>query len=212
MREKGPRDLRNLEAMVRRLDPEARVRLRHWISESFDGCGRPRASASEAKPFRAFVVADFEHTNIREYRPPGRLRYRRSPPDSGGIYAIASDRDWLYVGRAKSLAARRNDHASTLRHGSHPNVLLQHHWSGDDEAVWFVILERWSGAVSLRRGGEHCEELKWKRLLRPLYDREARRADISFFIQPENASPSCTWPGGPPTAPRSTSKVCGLPS
>jgi hypothetical protein len=207
------------------LDPETRIRLRNWIGSSFDGCGLQRVSDSETSDIKTFFASDFERTNMREYQVRGRLHDRVAASDFGGIYAIASDRDWLYVGQAKSLAKRRSQHASTLRNGSHANALLQRHWNARADPMWFVILDRWCDNMDVRRGIEHPDELKWKRVLRPLYDREVRKADVSLLIhpsqyfdddrseiQPVNGAPSWTWAGGPPTLPRSTSKSCGRPS
>ncbi|MEA2689955.1 MAG: hypothetical protein QOD51_2562, partial [Candidatus Eremiobacteraeota bacterium] len=168
-------DLADLTLEIQRLECEQRVRLRHWIDGSFDACGRPRAVPLPIEAaLKAYALHEFERANIRQFEPPGTRKYRGLPCDSGGIYALASDCDWLYVGKAKSLIARRNSHASALRHGSHPNVLLQRHWNHDNAPLWFVVLERWERNFPGRGAGEHRDELKWKRLLRPLYDRESR--------------------------------------
>jgi hypothetical protein len=198
--------------MIRELEPEARVRLRNWICKAFDSCGQPYPVETLDDIMEVYRVADFERANIREFQELGRYKDRGLPPNSGGIYAIATDRDWLYVGRTNSLAKRRCNHASTLRHGTHQNSLLQRWWDSNEEAMWFIILERWPDPVQVRKGVEHPNEFLWKRRLHPLCDRLGRKADISLLIQPVNGAPSWTWPGGPPTLPRSTSKSWGLPS
>jgi hypothetical protein len=177
-------ELLRMRAAVDKLDPEARLRLRNWINKSFDAWGLSRDDARTEAYDRLYYVTDFDRSNMRELQWNGRRKDRGLPPDTGGVYAIASDRDWLYVGKATSLANRRRDHAANLRHDSHQNALLQRHWKTNDEPIWFIVLERWPRDVRLRRGGEHPAELRWKRRLRPLYDREARKADVSLLIHP----------------------------
>jgi hypothetical protein len=172
-----------IKRMVAELSCEARVRLRQWLCASYDGNGRQKTVTSDVES-PLYRPSDFERMNVREFLRLGRLKDRGLPPDSGGVYALASERDWLYVGKAKSLANRRTHHVSALRHGHHPNILLQRHWDSSVEPIWYIVLQRWPPDVRLRRGIEHPDELRWKRLLRPLYDREARSADISFFIDP----------------------------
>ena len=119
---------------------------------------------------------------LRPDRPPWDVAWYHS-----GIYAIASELDWLYVGRAVKLSTRRCVHASNLRNDKHPNRLLQHHWNETTDPIWFVILETCEDHLQfrreVRRGIEHPRELVWKERLRPLYDRERRKGDISFLIQ-----------------------------
>jgi hypothetical protein len=157
--------------------------FRAWICAEFDGCGFSRRS--ERAEFAAlYSIRDFEHEDMREYLAFAPRTTRFTAWTAPGIYAIASDRDWLYVGRATRLSLRRTNHGSTLRSGTHPNRLLQRHWDADSSPMWFVVLEQLGNDAEFRRGAEHPRELTWKRRLRPLYDRELRRADISFLVHP----------------------------
>lgn len=200
-----------LRAAIALLPAETRLRLRHWLATAFDGCGNARKPLDRGT-FIRYRATDFVRTDMRMLQKTGKARNRDLPPHRGGFYAIASDRDWLYVGKTVNLAHRRVNHAASLRHNNHSNALLQRHWNQIDGPMWFIVLELHPDGYSMRRVGEDPGELRWKRALRPIYDREPRKADISYLIHPLNGSPSSMWPGGPPTFPRSTSKAWGLPS
>jgi hypothetical protein len=216
-----PDRLESVRIEVACLEPAERVRLRSWLGAHFDGCGNIRERQGELQR-HLYQLTEFVRDDLRvSYRARHLQDLAWYQP---GIYGIASESDWLYVGRTVKLSVRRTNHACTLRFGKHPNRLLQSHWDRTAEPMWFVILESTPSEVDfrhqVRRGVEHPRELVWKQRLRPLYDLEARKLDVSFLLhpkvglrhQPVNASPSSTWPGGPPTFPRSTSKACGLPS
>jgi len=175
--------IESVQKEARKLDPESLLRFRAWVCAAFDGCGFPRGS--ERDEYSAlYTIRDFEHEDMRILHKFARHTSRYSAWTVPGIYAIASDRDWLYVGRARRLSTRRINHGSTLRSGTHANRLLQRHWDVDSDPMWFVVLEQLGADVAFRRGAEHPRELVWKRRLRPLYDREQRRGDISFLVHP----------------------------
>ncbi|MBV8367815.1 MAG: hypothetical protein JO036_02610 [Candidatus Eremiobacteraeota bacterium] len=176
----------HVKELIKKLEPEERIRLRAWIGARYDGCGFERSDEVADSPLSLYFVRDFEHEDMREVKPAGFRAGQKRTWNVPGIYAIATDVDWLYVGRATKLAIRRTNHASTLRNNTHQNRLLQRHWNVTSDPMWFVVLERWPNTISrFRRGsGEHPRELLWKSRLRPLYDREGRKADISFLITP----------------------------
>jgi hypothetical protein len=163
---------------------EERARIREWVLTAFDDGGM-RRSIEERVDERPFVLEDFARTNLRLDRG---IWLPSGPPTGSAlkcVYAIASERDWLYVGYTSNVRFRRTRHAASLRTGHHHNRLLQRHWSDDAGEIWFLILEPiYEGLPRNRRGVQHHLELVWKRRLRPLYDREPRRADISFFLEP----------------------------
>jgi GIY-YIG catalytic domain len=162
---------------------EERARIREWLLRAFDDCGVPRKVEEQDEAPR-FELASLVRTNLRA----STVTWLPSPPPSGPhikyIYAIASERDWLYVGFTANIRLRRTHHAAALRTGNHHNRLLQRHWVDDPGTIWFAILETIDEPTRNRHGVQHPSEIKWKRRLRPLYDREAKRADISFFIGP----------------------------
>lgn len=173
-----------IKAQIDRLECEDRVRLRGWLGASFDGCGSRRSEAAAEYLQVIYRPDHFRRDDMRRLRP------NRPPWDvtwyHSGIYAIASESDWLYVGRAVKLSTRRCVHASNLRKDKHPNRLLQRHWNRSSDPMWFVILETWEDDLqfrrNVRRGIEHPQELVWKQCLRPLYDHELRKRDISFLV------------------------------
>ena len=180
--------LRNLERMKRQLataHSEERARIRTWLLTAFDDCGVPRPTTENEEDSTVLELERFPRTNLRA---PSVLWLPSTPPLGPRlkwIYAIASERDWLYVGFTANVRLRRTRHAATLRTGNHHNRLLQRHWNDDRGEIWFAILEIIDGDVTRNRHGvQHPSEIKWKRRLRPLYDREPRRADVSFFIGP----------------------------
>ncbi|HEX3465455.1 MAG TPA: hypothetical protein VHS78_15510 [Candidatus Elarobacter sp.] len=176
--------LREIKAEIEGLESEDRVRLRAWLGASFDGCGIRRSDDRAELHHVVYRAEGFLHDDMRTLRPdrrPTNLAWHLP-----GIYAIASECDWLYVGRAVHLSTRRCVHASNLRKNKHPNRLLQRHWNSTAAPIWFVILETCEDELqfrrNVRRGIEHPRELVWKQRLRPLYDHEARKRDISFLV------------------------------
>ena len=100
------RRLDHLKDAARKLDREGLLRFRAWICAEFDGCGFSRRS--ERAEFAAlYSIRDFEHEDMREYLAFAPRTTRFTAWTAPGIYAIASDRDWLYVGRATRLSLRR---------------------------------------------------------------------------------------------------------
>ena len=193
--------------------PEVRSRLRDWMDETFDNAGFHRAFQIEHVCSEPVVLEGRTHTDLRR----DDVFWNSDSPPRGrqaGVYAFASAHDWLYLGFSCDLMSRRTSHTTALRHHKHPNRLLQRYWD-DGAPMWFVILETLVLEKRIRQG-QHPTELRWKRRLRPICDRESRSTHVSFlfnpFDQPLNGAPSWTWPGGPPTLPRSTSKSWGLPS
>src|SRR5579875_501812 len=91
---------------VRALSPEERVRCRYWIMEAFDGCGFPRTSSPCSDVRVEYRVTDFPCIDMRQRYRAGHTAQQNITRAVGGIYAIASDSDWLYVGRATCLPLR----------------------------------------------------------------------------------------------------------
>ena len=100
-----------------------------------------------------------------------------------GIYAIASDSDWLYVGFSRDVVGRRTSHMTALRHHCHSNRLLQRYWDGG-APMRFVLLQILQLEINHRQRGQNPAEIQWKRRLRPVCDRESRTAQISFLLDP----------------------------
>jgi hypothetical protein len=194
--------------------PEVRSRLRDWMDEAFDNARFHRAIPVDHVCTEPVVLEGRTHTDVRR-KDVFWLSYSAPPPRRlAGVYAFASECDWLYLGFSCDLISRRTSHTTPLRHHKHPNQLLQRYWDKGGP-MWFVILETIVLEKRIRQG-QHPAELQWKRRLRPICDRESRNTHISLFFDPVdhpvNGSPSWTWAGGPPTLPRSTSKSWGLPS
>lgn len=163
---------------------EERAHIREWLMRTFDNSGAPRRTAEHGEENTTlFALERLIRTNLRAPT----VTWLPWSPSSGShfrwVYAIASERDWLYVGFTANARLRRNSHATSLRTGKHHNRLLQRHWNGGYGAIWFAILETIEdGSTRNRHGDQHPSEIKWKRRLRPLYDLEPRRRGISFFI------------------------------
>ncbi len=151
---------------------EERARIREWLLRAYDDDGVSLHAAHDEDTTR-FKLERLLRTNLRAptvtwipWTPPSGPRFK-------WVYAIASERDWLYVGFTANVRLRRNRHAATLRTGKHHNRFLQRHWNDHREAIWFAILETLDdGSSRNRHGDQHPSEIKWKHRLRPLYDGE----------------------------------------
>lgn len=172
-------DIDDIQREIAALSCRRIARLRRWISVAYDESGL-RTRADLDRP----AITSSIHTNLRQ---PHRWSHVAPNLPSGleraGIYGIASNYAWLYVGFAKNIALRRTNHATNLRNGKHHNRLLQRHWDRENTPLWFVVLQLLEPVFD--RGvlrGEHPEEFAWKKRLRPIYDREARRSDVSLLL------------------------------
>jgi hypothetical protein len=170
-----------LRDRITAMPAEQRAKLRRWLVRCFDHYGSLR-SDTEDLPVEHPKLEDFVRTNLRSNFVRWTLRFPYFSADVAAIYAIASDTEWLYVGRTSNLRLRRTSHAATLRSGTHSNDFLQRYWNCYSGPIYIALLEPLCSDERVARGGQHPRELRWKRILQPIYDREALPKGVSLMI------------------------------